>query len=86
MQGMRENRMCTAVPAAAGTATGNGNARREDMPMCRHVHNIHTEGICCVVEQLREMNLILDYQNRILVELLQAVRGERDDKAEGSHM
>lgn len=47
----------------------------EDMPMCRHVNPISTTIGCCSMEkQLWELNQILDYQNRILVELLQAVR------------
>lgn len=47
----------------------------EDMPMCRHVNPIATTIGCCSVEkQLWELNQVLDYQNKILVELLQAVR------------
>lgn len=47
----------------------------EDMPMCRHVNPISTTIGCCTVEkQLWELNQVLDYQNKILVELLQAVR------------
>lgn len=47
----------------------------EDMPMCRHVNPIATAIGCCSVEQqLWELNQVLDYQNKILVELLQAVR------------
>ncbi len=47
----------------------------DTMPMCRHVNPISTAIGCCSVEkQLWELNQVLDYQNRILVELLQAVR------------
>ena len=50
---------------------------REDMPMCRHVNlTTNSMGCCSVERQLWELNQILDYQNRILAELLQAVRGE----------
>ena len=51
----------------------------EDMPMCRHVNLISTTVGCCSVEQqLWELNQVLDYQNKILVELLQAVRGRSE--------
>lgn len=45
--------------------------------MCRHINPISTTIGCCSVEkQLWELNQVLDYQNKILVELLQAVRGQ----------
>lgn len=51
---------------------------QEDMPMCRHVNLISTAVGCCSVDrQLWELNQVLDYQNKILVELLQAVREQR---------
>lgn len=49
----------------------------EEMSMCRHVHPINTSIGCCSVEkQLWELNQVLDYQNKILVELLQAIRDQ----------
>ena len=53
------------------------NTTQENMPMCRHINPISTTIGCCSVEkQLWELNQVLDYQNKILVELLQAVRGQ----------
>lgn len=47
----------------------------EEMPMRRHVNQISTGIGCCSVEQqLWELNQVLDYQNKILAELLRAVR------------
>lgn len=51
------------------------NMQQENIPMCRHINPISTTTGCCSVEkQLWELNQVLDYQNKILVELLQAVR------------
>ena len=55
----------------------NGEAIRaeQEMPMCRHVNQISTGiGRCSVEQQLWELNQVLDYQNKILAELLRAVR------------
>lgn len=60
---------------AACVRNGARETGEDTMPMCRHVHPISTTIGCCSVEkQLWELNQVLDYQNRILVELLQAVR------------
>lgn len=62
-------------PAAEETATCVQNEPQEDMPMCRHISPVSTTVGCCGVERrLWELNQVLDYQNKILVELLQAVR------------
>lgn len=78
-----------AAGAAKGRASGKAaevapveeqktctqNTTQENIPMCRHINPISTTIGCCSVEkQLRELNQVLDYQNRVLVELLQAIR------------
>lgn len=63
---------CTAEEVRSTSQT-----TAEEMTMCRHVNPISTGIGCCSVEkQLWELNQVLDYQNKILVELLQAVRGQ----------
>ena len=60
-----------AVREEMGDAVGAA----QEMPMCRHVNPISTGIGCCSVEQqLWELNQVLDYQNKILAELLRAVR------------
>ena len=65
-----------AVPGCAAREREGVQSAGEEMPMCRHGNPISTTVGCCSVErQLWELNQVLDYQNKILVELLQAVRG-----------
>ena len=62
---------CTAEEVRSTSRAAVG-----EMTMCRHVNPISTGSGCSVEKQLWELNQVLDYQNKILVELLQAVRGQ----------
>jgi len=67
----------TGSVVAEETQARTQHEAREDMPMCRHINPISTTVGCCSVEkQLWELSQILDYQNKILVELLQTMRGQ----------
>lgn len=78
MAGRRGSR-CNGTDAVAGCAARERDGVQpaaDEMPMCRHGNPISASAGCCSVErQLWELNQVLDYQNKILVELLQAVRG-----------
>ena len=62
---------------AVETASQNSMpTAQEDMPMCRHFNPITSCSDCCGTQaQLLEISRVLDYQNKILTELLQALRG-----------
>lgn len=65
-----------ATQAAASDSNNSTQAIQEDMPMCRHFNPITSCSDCCGTQaQLQEISRVLDYQNKILAELLQALRG-----------
>lgn len=78
MAGRRVCRGSGSQPAQA-VETGLHNsmpAAQEDMPMCRHFNPITSCNDCCGTQaQLLEISRVLDYQNKILTELLQTLRG-----------
>ena len=66
----------TGVPSA-GEAQGNTVEKQETqqtMRMCRHVHTMPAYGGVGVERQLSEVQRLMCEQNRILAELLRAVR------------
>lgn len=75
---MAGRRTCRGTAAACADGTqGNAVEEREGqtMPMCRHVHPIPTHAGCRSIErQLCDIQQLMCAQNRLLSELLQAMR------------
>lgn len=72
---MRKGRSCRGDAAQRQV----GGEQTRELPMRRHVHMIYPtaqeSAAACLDRQLCELNQIMDYQNKILTELLAAVRG-----------
>ncbi|MCI8869215.1 MAG: hypothetical protein HFF39_01525 [Lawsonibacter sp.] len=51
-------------------------AQEEDMPIHRYVNPIPGRQRDDWIQELKELNLILDYQNKILVEILAALTNQ----------
>lgn len=70
----RGNCRRTAAACTDGVRTGAAEERevRQEMPMCRHVHSLPTDG--GTERQLCELQRLLCEQNRMLCELLRVIR------------
>ena len=72
----RGNCRGTGTACTEGVRAGAAEERevRLEMPMCRHVNPLPTGGCRGVERQLCELQQLMCQQNRLLCELLQAMR------------
>lgn len=75
---MAGRRVCRGNAGQAAPADSHNSTptTQEDMPMCRHFNPSAACTVSCGTQaQLQEISRVLDYQNKILAELLQTLRG-----------
>lgn len=73
----RRSRSTSADTSASAVRSGcaGRTAGAEEMTMCRYINTIPVaDSTSDTPQQLEELNQVMDYQNKILAQLLEAVR------------